>query len=324
MSWLQFFTGFSSWPKSTPISTPPSALPEPPGFHIAASFTFKIDKNSFLARRASQQLSILGSATAGPCAVILQREEPRITAHWLQETVDRWHRADDVFHPGFLETVIFVREEHIPEPVLDKDSWKLLDNKWKSQVAFAVADREDIAEGPYYVRDGALHTVWRLFPDTHEAFMTAMLPHNEPSGAYQDLSYSDGHRLVIGAPSRLYYTATDTKPLDGLRITVKDNIDLEGTKKTMSSRSWEELYPPSNKTATALQTLLDLGAVVIGKTKLSQFAEVEVPTADWVDFHCPFNPRGDGYLSPEGSTAGGAVALAAFDFADVSIGTDSM
>lgn len=92
----------------------------------------------------------------------------------------------------------------------------------------------------------------------------------------------------------------------------------------MSSRSWEELYPASNSTAAALQSLLDLGAIVIGKTKLSQFAEVEAPTADWVDFHCPFNPRGDGYLSPEGSTSGGAVALAACDFVDISIGTDSM
>ncbi|KAF7552129.1 hypothetical protein G7Z17_g4530 [Cylindrodendrum hubeiense] len=135
-------------------------------------------------------------------------------------------------------------------------------------------------------------------------------------------SFSDGSRLVIGATSRLYSPQTEKKPLNGIRISVKDNIDLAGIKTTLSSRSWEKLYPPRQTTAAALQILLDLGAIVVGKTKLSQFAEVEAPTADWVDFHCPFNPRGDGYLTPEGSTTGGAAALAAYEWLDVSIGTD--
>lgn len=107
-------------------------------------------------------------------------------------------------------------------------------------------------------------------------------------------------------------------------MSVKDNIDLAGTKTTMSSRAWETLYPAVSTTAAAVQKLLDLGAVVVGKTKLSQFAEVESPTGDCVDFHCPFNPRGDGYLHPEGSTSGGAAALASYDWLDVSIGTDSL
>ena len=144
------------------------------------------------------------------------------------------------------------------------------------------------------------------------------------SDSYQVLPCSGGRRLVVGIPSRLHSEPSENKPLNGLRVSVKDNIDLAGIKKTLSSRAWEELYPPSNTTAPAVQRLLDLGAVVIGKTKLSQFAEVETPTADWVDFHCPFNPRGDGYLNPEGSTTGGAVALASYDWVDISIGTDSM
>lgn len=140
---------------------------------------------------------------------------------------------------------------------------------------------------------------------------------------YQPLPLSDGRRLVIGVPSRLYSVPSPEKPLNGLRVSVKDNIDLAGVKTTLSSRSWEELYPPVNKTAPLLDKMLSLGATIVGKTKLSQFAEVEIPTSDWVDFHCPFNPRGDGYLSPEGSTSGGAVALAAYEWLDISIGSDS-
>ena len=106
-------------------------------------------------------------------------------------------------------------------------------------------------------------------------------------------------------------------------MSVKDNIDIAGVKTALASRAWEELYPAKETTAPALDRLLDLGAIVVGKSKLSQFAEVETPTADWVDVHGPFNTRGDGYLNPEGSTSGGAAALAAYGWLDVSVGTDS-
>ena len=144
-----------------------------------------------------------------------------------------------------------------------------------------------------------------------------------PDDSYRILPCGDGRRLITGVHSRLYHDASNLKPLRGLRVSIKDNIDLAGTKKTLGSRAWEELYPPTNVTATAVRKLLDLGAFVIGRTKLSQFGEVETPTADWVDFHCPFNPRGDGYLNPEGGTTGGAVAVASYDWVDVDIGTDS-
>lgn len=139
---------------------------------------------------------------------------------------------------------------------------------------------------------------------------------------YRPLAHGNGRQLVIGIPSRLYTQPTEDQPLKGLRISIKDNIDLAGTKKTLGSRAWEKLDPPCETTSMAVQRLLDLGAYVVGKTKLSQFGEVEHPTADWVDFHCPFNPRGDGYLNPEGSSTGGAVTLASYDWLDVSIGTD--
>jgi len=142
--------------------------------------------------------------------------------------------------------------------------------------------------------------------------------------SYGIFPYCNGFRLAVPVPSRLYYVRNEERPLDGLRFSVKDNIDLSGTKTTLACRSWEQLYPPCGTTAVALRRILDLGGIVVGKTKLSQFAEVEVPTVDWVDFHCPFNPRGDGYLLPQGSTSGGAVALAAYDWLDVSIGTDSV
>ncbi|KAG9503352.1 hypothetical protein J7337_006197 [Fusarium musae] len=44
---------------------------------------------------------------------------------------------------------------------------------------------------------------------------------------------------------------------------------------------------------------------------------------DAVDYPTAFNPRGDGYQSPAGSSSGSAVAVAAYDWLDCAIGTDT-
>lgn len=45
--------------------------------------------------------------------------------------------------------------------------------------------------------------------------------------------------------------------------------------------------------------------------------------ADAVDFQTAFNPRGDGYQSPAGSSSGSAAAVAAYDWVDCALGTDT-
>lgn len=124
-------------------------------------------------------------------------------------------------------------------------------------------------------------------------------------------------------PSRLYFQPREDKPLNGLRVAIKDNIDVHGVKTSGMSRSYFRLYPPASKSAHAVQHLVDLGAIIVGKTGLSQFADAEDPTGDYVDYHCPFNPRGDGYRSPGGSSSGAGAAAAGYGWLDISIGTDS-
>lgn len=134
---------------------------------------------------------------------------------------------------------------------------------------------------------------------------------------------SSGKHLAVAVPSRLYYPPTEAKPLNGLRIGVKDNIHLQGAKTAASSRSYFNTYAAQNASAPAIQLLVDLGAVVVGKTGLSQFADAEDPTSDYVDYHGALNPRGDGYRSPGGSSSGSGAAVAAYDWLDFAIGTDS-
>jgi Asp-tRNA(Asn)/Glu-tRNA(Gln) amidotransferase A subunit family amidase len=108
-----------------------------------------------------------------------------------------------------------------------------------------------------------------------------------------------------------------------VRLAIKDLFDVKGVKTSGQNRAYARLYPEADETAHFLQKLLDLGAVIVGKTKCTQFGSSEQPTADWIETHCPWNPRGDGYLSPRGSSTGSGVAIAAYDWVDVGIGTDS-
>lgn len=136
-----------------------------------------------------------------------------------------------------------------------------------------------------------------------------------------------GRHLAVAVPSRLYYpppppNSVET-PLNGLRVVVKDNIDLRGVGTSGSSRSYFNTYHATETSAPAIQKLIDLGAIVVGKTGLSQFADAEDPTGDYIDYHCAFNPRGDGYRSPGGSSSGSGAAVAAYEWLDFAIGTDS-
>ncbi len=129
--------------------------------------------------------------------------------------------------------------------------------------------------------------------------------------------------LTVAVPSRLSYTKTNSQPYAGLRLAVKDIMDLKGLKTGASSRAYTSLYPVRPESAEIVQHLIDLGFVIVGKLKTTQFADSEWPTADWVDYHAPFNPRGDGYLTTSGSSAGSAAAVASYDWLDFSLGTDS-
>jgi len=128
----------------------------------------------------------------------------------------------------------------------------------------------------------------------------------------------------IAVPSRytLHFGLTEKKPLEGIRIAVKDIFDVQGTLTTLCSRAYAEMYPPATKTAESIEVLVSAGAVLLGKTRLCSFISKELAT-EAIDFSTPFNPRGDGYQSPWGSSTGSAAAISSYDWLDVTIGSDS-
>jgi Asp-tRNA(Asn)/Glu-tRNA(Gln) amidotransferase A subunit family amidase len=107
------------------------------------------------------------------------------------------------------------------------------------------------------------------------------------------------------------------------RIAVKDIFDLKGTKRGCGNRAFYDLYPRANITAPAIQRLIDGGAVIVAKSKASQFANGEMATGDWVDYHAPYNPRGDGYQDGSSSSTGSGTSIAAYPWLDYAVGSDT-
>ena len=66
----------------------------------------------------------------------------------------------------------------------------------------------------------------------------------------------------------------DTK----LRFAVKDIIDVAGLETGLGNHSYRRLHPARPSSARCIDRLLHAGAILVGKTKTSQFAEGEVPT----------------------------------------------
>ena len=133
---------------------------------------------------------------------------------------------------------------------------------------------------------------------------------------------SRGDHISVIVPSRLYFTIGDDKPLAGLRFAVKDTIDVKGIRTGYGSAAYRALYGPAKTHAECVKKLLDAGAVMVGIVKTTEFAEGTDPH-EWMEFDCPYNPRGDRQQHPSSSSTGSAVAAAAYKWLDFTVGTDT-
>ncbi|KAI1121395.1 putative amidase [Nemania abortiva] len=242
---------------------------------------------------------------------------------------------DDVLSSQFLTDTIIVQgessdldrlQEHwttpTPNPVTDS---------WVPTIVLGAANpRQETPDGPYFLRQGyQLFQAWRLYPDIQDSFIIPFIPFGTSNHEGLSLRPLDvrleGVWTAIVVPSRLYSKKSPSMPLAGMRFSVKDNFKISGIPTTQSNRAWCELYKgkPEHETAAYVRKLIELGAVFVGKPKMCSFAASEEATDQWIDFHASFNPRGDGYQTPSGSTTGGGTSLAAYEWLDYSVGTDT-
>jgi len=181
-----------------------------------------------------------------------------------------------------------------------------------------------IPSGPYFLSSsGSLYQPLRLYSDFAGAFTQPLIPAPNSTYAALPANIAGIQSPAVGVPSRLYYTKTAQQPLAGVRLGVKDIYDVAGVKTSNGNRAWYGLYPPATVNAVPVQRLVDAGALIVGKMKTSQFANGETATADWVDYHSPFNPRGDGYQDPSSSSSGPGAGEGSYPWLDLSLGSDT-
>lgn len=241
----------------------------------------------------------------------------------ITETLDdlftEWSSKDDVWQDGFAETLLVGSRNYLQ---FKNISTAGTDSK---PVILPLCNQSDIPSGPYFLHlsTGELHQAFRLYNDFSGAFTQSLL--QKPKGDFQVLSAQipTADTLTIGVPSRLYYTRSEKKPLAGIRVAVKDIYSLAGVRTSCGSRAYYNLYPPANETGPAMKNLIEAGAIIVGTQKPSQFANGEVATADWVDFHAPYNPRGDGEQDTASSSAGAGSAEASYEWLDLAVGSDT-
>ncbi len=106
-------------------------------------------------------------------------------------------------------------------------------------------------------------------------------------------------------------------PLAGSTLAVKDLFDTVGIRTTYGSDLYSDHVPERN--ATAVQRLLDAGAVLVGKTHLPEFAWGVLGQSEW--YGTCHNPEHPGRTTG-GSSSGSAAALAA-GLCELALGSDT-
>lgn len=249
------------------------------------------------------------------------------TAESLSQLVADYLEKDDVFNQGFLQGV-YLRNEHVNVTTPDISARPNI-----ACIKAITSAMSDIPAGPYILSQatGEVYTPYRLYSDTMGAFSQGVIP--AASAAADDGSSSQrwiplhsalagSSAITIGVPSRLYYTPTPAHPLAGVRVGVKDLYDIKGIKTGAGSRAYYSISADANDTSAAVQRLVDAGAVVVGKMKLSQFAAPE-NARDSIDYLAPFNPRGEGYQEPATSSSGPASGVASYAWLDLALASDT-
>jgi aspartyl-tRNA(Asn)/glutamyl-tRNA(Gln) amidotransferase subunit A len=157
-----------------------------------------------------------------------------------------------------------------------------------------------------------------LIRDRLEAAL-ARIDNPEGEGARVFLSvYLETARAEADAADRRAREGASLGPLDGVIVSIKDLFDVAGEPTRAGSRVLENAAP-AQADAPVVRRLREAGAVIVGKTNMSEFAFTGVGANP--HYGTPGNPA-DRARVPGGSSSGAAVAVAD-RMCEISIGTDT-
>ena len=131
--------------------------------------------------------------------------------------------------------------------------------------------------------------------------------------------YADAARAAADAADARAASGISLGPLDGTVVTIKDLFDVAGEVTRAGSKVLAEEGKPAAKDAVVVRRLRAAGAVIVGKTNMSEFAFTAIGVNP--HFGTPGNPA-DRSRVPGGSSSGAAVAVAD-GMCEIAIGSDT-
>jgi hypothetical protein len=258
------------------------------------------------------------------------------TAEDLTALVTQYLSSDDVLSESFLQA-IYIATTCSSGAMLESSavsglmsmgcSTVLASPSFAGSGVMSVEGLDELEPGPYVASltaSGAgLSMVYRLYEDRYRTFIFGAYPSPDDESTYMPFpvnvaKYQDP---LIPVPSKIY-SWSDPRPFAGLRVSIKDLYDIKGLQSAGGSRAWASITPVASASAVAIQRIIDLGGHLVGKQKTAQFASGADPW-DWYDVQYPFNPRGDEWLTCSASSSGGGCSIAAYDWLDHAIGSDT-
>ncbi|KAF2690061.1 hypothetical protein K458DRAFT_399451 [Lentithecium fluviatile CBS 122367] len=223
---------------------------------------FSLGEDHFLAMWP-QHFAVSGLSAPSLLTVITYNNPGPVSFKWITQTIHDFFE-NDVFRSEFFRAVLFTHSATQLDVTSKTELYLRLIGYRFIATQRTEKSEAQIASGPYFYADKNLHPAWKLYEDTHGAFL---------------------HTLIVN--------------VNGWRVAVKDSFEIENIRTSACNQAFYEPYPPRTKTAACIQDIYDAGAVVVDTTKLASFAATEEPMK-CINWQAPWNPRADGYQSPTG------------------------
>lgn len=158
--------------------------------------------------------------------------------------------------------------------------------------------------------DTAVQWTKRLLLEAQSIAVRHTFLHMDDAEALAMAAHSDEHRSKAHARS----------PLDGMPISLKDLFDVQGQITTSGSLSCQGDVP-AQKDAPVVQRLRQAGAVLLGRTNMTEFAFSGVGINP--HFGTPVNPADSKVARIPGGSSSGAAVSVAMGLAVAGIGSDT-
>lgn len=166
----------------------------------------------------------------------------------------------------------------------------------------------------------ALYQTGKVTPtDIVESLLPLIQRDAQPPGQYSVAFISvraDLIRAAAKASTERYQQGKPLSPLDGVPVTIKDEVDLTGYKTTKGSLL--DFTDKAGRTSWCVEKWQQAGAIILGKTNMH---EVGLDTTNNnVTWGTPLNPHNPGYYT--GGSSGGSAFAVASGLVPIALGVD--